>query len=136
MSPGFVLGAVFLASASFAVIQGEVSGYDAPWILALFGVSPLLCLVVFLVVEHRSESPMLDLSLFRLPPFAGSTLVVFAAYFGTFSIFFFTALYLQVVANASAYPDGGRLSPHGRRPDPRLRARRVPGWRGWGPGSR
>jgi MFS family permease len=29
--------------------------------------------------------------------------VAFAAYFGTFSIFFFTALYLQVVVGASAY---------------------------------
>ncbi len=29
--------------------------------------------------------------------------VAFVAYFGTFSIFFFTALYLQVVVNASAY---------------------------------
>jgi MFS family permease len=29
--------------------------------------------------------------------------VAFVAYFGTFSIFFFTALYLQVVANATAY---------------------------------
>jgi MFS family permease len=29
--------------------------------------------------------------------------MAFAAYFGTFAIFFFTALYLQVVANASAY---------------------------------
>ena len=46
---------------------------------------------------------MLDLSMFRLPPFVGSNFVAFVAYFGTFSIFFFTALYLQVVANASAY---------------------------------
>jgi MFS family permease len=46
---------------------------------------------------------MLDLTLFHRPPFAGSNFVAFAAYFGTFSIFFFTALYLQVVANASAY---------------------------------
>ena len=45
----------------------------------------------------------LDLSLFRRPPFAGSNFVAFAAYFGTFSIFFFTALYLQEVGNASAY---------------------------------
>ena len=53
--------------------------------------------------RNRVKSPMLDLSMFRRPPFAGSNFVAFAAYFGTFSIFFFTALYLQVVANASAY---------------------------------
>ncbi len=32
-----------------------------------------------------------------------SNFVAFVAYFGTFSIFFFTALYLQVVVNASPY---------------------------------
>jgi MFS family permease len=99
---GFVLGAVFLASMSFAVIQGEDSGYGAPWIVALFVVCGL-SLVAFIIAEQRVQSPMLDLSLFRRPPFAGSNFVAFVAYFGTFSIFFFTALYLQVVANASAY---------------------------------
>jgi hypothetical protein len=55
------------------------------------------------MAERRVKSPMIDLSLFRRAPFAGSNFVAFAAYFGTFSIFFFTALYLQVVANDSAY---------------------------------
>ncbi len=99
---GVVFGAGFLACVSFAVIQGEVSGYTAPWIVTLFvlcGVSG----IAFVITEKRVESPMLELSMFRLPPFAGSNFVAFVAYFGTFSIFFFTALYLQVVANASAY---------------------------------
>jgi EmrB/QacA subfamily drug resistance transporter len=100
--PGFVFGAVFLSSAAFAVIQGEQSGYLTWWILALFAVS-LLSALAFVAVEHRVESPMLDLSFFRRAPFTGANFVAFAAYFGTFSIFFFTALYLQVVANASAY---------------------------------
>jgi hypothetical protein len=91
-----------LGSISFAVIQGEESGYTANWILGLF----VLCAVsgiAFVVTELKVKSPMLDLSMFRRAPFAGSTFVAFAAYFGTFSIFFFTALYLQVVVNASAY---------------------------------
>jgi EmrB/QacA subfamily drug resistance transporter len=99
---GVILGATFLASAAFAVIQGELSGYATPWILMLFVLSAVAA-VAFVVVEHRSERPMLDVSLFRRPPFAGANFVAFAAYFGTFSIFFFTALYLQVVVNASAY---------------------------------
>ena len=105
------------------MIQGEESGYTAPWIVALF----VLCAlsgVAFVVTEHRVKSPMLDLTMFRRPPFAGSNFVAFVAYFGTFSIFFFTALYLQVVVNVSAYqaadrlpPDGGRAD-HRRRPSP------------------
>jgi EmrB/QacA subfamily drug resistance transporter len=99
---GFLFGAAFLACLSFAVIQGEDSGYTAPWIVTLFvlcGVSG----VAFVVTERRVNSPMLDLTMFRRPPFAGSNFVAFVAYFGTFSIFFFTALYLQVVVGASAY---------------------------------
>ena len=99
---GFVFGAAFLACMSFAVIQGEDSGYTATWIVALF----VLCAVsgvAFVVTERRVKSPMLDLTMFRRPPFAGSNFVAFVAYFGTFSIFFFTALYLQVVVGASAY---------------------------------
>ncbi len=99
---GFIFGAAFLACLSFAVIQGETSGYTASWIEGLFvacGVSG----VAFVITEKKVKSPMLDLSMFRLPPFAGSNFVAFVAYFGTFSIFFFTALYLQVVADASAY---------------------------------
>ena len=99
---GFIFGAAFLACLSFAVIQGETSGYTASWIVALFiacGVSG----IAFVITEKKVKSPMLDLSMFRLPPFAGSNFVAFVAYFGTFSIFFFTALYLQVVADASAY---------------------------------
>jgi len=99
---GIVLGAVTLATASFAVIQGEQSGYRTGWIIGLF-VAAAVTAGIFVVVERKVHDPMLDLSLFRRPPFAGSNFVAFAAYFGTFSIFFFTALYLQEVANASAY---------------------------------
>ncbi len=96
---GFLFAAAFLSCLSFAVIQGEESGYTAPWIVALFVVCGLSG-VAFVVTERRVKSPMLDLTMFRRPPFAGSNFVAFAAYFGTFSIFFFTALYLQVVVGA------------------------------------
>ena len=99
---GFLFGAAFLACLSVAVIQGEESGYLSPGIVALFVLCGLSG-VAFVVTEHRVKSPMLDLSLFRVPPFSGSNFVAFAAYFGTFSIFFFTALYLQVVVGNSAY---------------------------------
>ncbi|HEY2214019.1 MAG TPA: MFS transporter [Acidimicrobiales bacterium] len=99
---GFFFGALFLSTAAFAVIQGEQSGYLTWWILVLFGVA-LVAALIFVAVEHRVDSPMLELSFFRKAPFTGANFVAFAAYFGTFSIFFFTALYLQVVANATAY---------------------------------
>jgi EmrB/QacA subfamily drug resistance transporter len=100
--PGIVLGALALAAAAFAVIQGEQSGYGTWWIILLFAAAAVTGLV-FLAFERKAKSPMLQLSMFARPPMAGANFVAFAAYFGIFSIFFFTALYLQVVANASAY---------------------------------
>lgn len=46
---------------------------------------------------------MLDLVYFRSAPFSGSIVVVFVLFFGIFSIFFFTALYLSAVVGYSAY---------------------------------
>jgi len=40
---------------------------------------------------------------FRRKMFAGSNLVAFCTCFGTFSIFFFVALYLQVVGATTGY---------------------------------
>jgi MFS family permease len=100
--PGFIFGAAFLSTLSLAVIQGEDSGYLSSGVVALFVLSAVAA-VAFVVTEHRVRSPMLDLKMFRRAPFSGSMFVAFVAYFGTFSIFFFTALYLQVVVGASAY---------------------------------
>jgi predicted MFS family arabinose efflux permease len=99
---GIVLGALALALVSFGIIQGEQSGYFTWWIDLSFGLSALFAFL-FVFNEHRAHQPILDLSLFRKGPFSASVFVAFAAYFGTFSIFFFTALYLQVVVDASAF---------------------------------
>jgi EmrB/QacA subfamily drug resistance transporter len=99
---GMVLGALALGAASFAIIQGEISGYGTWWIDALFGAAVVLT-AAFLQVERTRRSPMIDVGLFRKPPFLGSNFVAFATFFGTFSIFFFTALYVQLVGSQSAY---------------------------------
>ena len=100
--PGFVLGAVALGCATFATIAGETAGYINPKILILYGVA-VLALVVFVLVELRAENPVLDVRFFKRPPFAGSTIVAFTSYFGIFSIFFFVALYLEVVGTTSPF---------------------------------
>ena len=100
--PGFVLGAVALGTATFATIAGESAGYINPRILTLYGIG-ILALVAFIFAERRAENPMLDLSFFRRPPFAGSIFVALTSYFAMFSVFFFVALYLEEVGSASPY---------------------------------
>jgi EmrB/QacA subfamily drug resistance transporter len=107
---GIVLGAVSLGSISFGIIQGEASGY-ATWWVDLFFVMSFVFGLAFILVERHVRRPILDLALFRRGPFSGSVFAAFAAYFGTFSIFFFTALYLQVVVNTSAYATAATFLP-------------------------
>ena len=99
---GFFLGPIALGTLIFAVILGETSGYNAPHIIALFVIG-VVAAGLFGFVEHRAQAPMLKVSYLRKPAFSGSLTVAFAAYFGIFSIFFLTALYLQVVQGYTAY---------------------------------
>ena len=100
--PGFVLGAVALATATFATISGETAGYITWWVLLLFGAS-VVGVVAFVLVELRAENPVLDVRFFTRPAFAGSTVLAFTSYFGIFSIFFFVALYLEEVGSTSGF---------------------------------
>ena len=99
---GFLLGAGALACATFGVISGETAGYRAGWVLALFALA-LVGAVAFVVVERRAANPMLDVGYFRRAAFSGSNIVAFSTYFSIFAIFFFVALYLQVVGSNSPY---------------------------------
>jgi EmrB/QacA subfamily drug resistance transporter len=99
---GLALGALALASAIFAVIAGETAGFSTWWIVALFVLSGVSA-AAFVVVELRAEHPLLELRYFRNGAFAASNVVAFTTYFGVFSIFFFVALYLQLLANQSPF---------------------------------
>ncbi|MGH9045644.1 MAG: MFS transporter, partial [Acidimicrobiales bacterium] len=99
---GIFFGAAALACVSFAVIQGEDTGYSTWWIILLFVLSGVAALV-FMAIQRVHSSPLVPPSLFTNAPMLGANFAAFVAYFGVFSIFFFTALYMQVVAGASAY---------------------------------
>lgn len=99
---GFFFAAVVLGTATFACIQGELSGYASGWVITLFIVS-LLTIPFFYLAEKRALNPMLEMGFFRRRSFTGSAFIAFASYFSIFSIFFFVALYLEVVTSLSAY---------------------------------
>ncbi|HTB09764.1 MAG TPA: MFS transporter [Acidimicrobiales bacterium] len=100
--PGFILAAIALGCATFATIAGETWGYYSSSVLSLYSIAGLSFLIYF-VVESRTTSPMLNVRWVTNRAFAGSTVIAFTSYFAIFSIFFFVALYLEVVAAVSAY---------------------------------
>jgi MFS family permease len=93
---GAVLGAVALGGLIFAGMLGEQYGYGAPWVVLLFVVGGVAAGAVILV-ERRATSPIVDLRLLKDRRVANALFAAFAVYFGIFSIFFFTALYLDLV---------------------------------------
>jgi EmrB/QacA subfamily drug resistance transporter len=99
---GQLLGVAAIASIVGALIQGETSGFGSSGIITLFIVG-VVCLVGFVIRERRAAYPMLDLRYFRRLRFTTALVVAFAVYFGTFSIFFFTTLYLEEVVKYSGF---------------------------------
>ena len=57
--------------------------------------------VAFVLVERRSAQPMLDLSLFRKPAFAGASIAAFALSASMFSMFLYLTLYIQNILGYS-----------------------------------
>src|SRR5215471_15085978 len=100
--PGLVTGASAILAATFAVIEGENQGYGTWWIVLLFAASSVL-VVVFVWIERSSPDPVLKLELFHNPTFTAANVVAFATNLAVFSVFFFTALYLQLITSFSGF---------------------------------
>jgi len=100
--PGLLAGTAAVTAVTFAVIEGENAGFRTWWIELLFATA-VAASMAFVLIEKRSADPVLRLEFFRLPTFSSATAVAFATSFGLFAVFFFTSLYLQIVANFSGW---------------------------------
>jgi MFS family permease len=88
--------ALFLATFSLLLIalnQGHTYGWTSSYIVRMF-VAAALLLAVFVLIESRTGSPLLDLSLFRAPTFSLSATSAICNYMAMFSIAFLMPFYL------------------------------------------
>ena len=92
--PGLVTSAVSLFALTYALIEGDVSGWTAPLILGAF-VLAAAAAAAFGAIEARTANPMVDLSMFRRREFSGGSGTMMIWAFGILGIYFFTSLYLQ-----------------------------------------
>ena len=94
----------------YALVRGNAEGWTSGLIVGfLLGAAALL--IAFVVVESRSSKPMLDLSLFRRPAFAGAAIVAFCLSAGMFALFLYITLYLQNTLSLSPLETGVRFLP-------------------------
>jgi EmrB/QacA subfamily drug resistance transporter len=101
-------GSLFLLV--LALIQGNEKGWGSARILSYLVTSAFL-LVLFVLVEHRQRRPMLDLTLFRRPAFAGASIVAFTVSASMFAMFLYLTLYIQDVLGYDPLQAGLRFLP-------------------------
>ena len=115
-SPGRLdwAGLITFSSALFLLIFGALRGNGAGWssaeIVGSLAAGAALA-AAFTAIELRSQSPMLDVRLFRVPAFTGAALAAFAVAASVFSMLLFIVLYLQNALGYSPLQAGLRLLP-------------------------
>ena len=108
--PGQLLMIAFLASLTYAVIQGPVSGWTAAPILTLLAVA-VASAAAFVAVELRRQEPLLELRFFRSHPFTGASVIAVLAFVVLGGFLFVITLYLQQVRGDSPLRAGLSLLP-------------------------
>ncbi len=103
LGAGTVTGA--LVALVYAISQAPAAGWTAIRTLALLAASAAL-LAGFLVIETRTETPLLPLRLFRLKTLTGSNAVGFLLGASFYTFFFIGTLYMQQVLGYSALKTG------------------------------
>lgn len=108
------LGAVLVTLGLGALIFGLIEGPKRGWADVFVWISiaaSLTFLLSFLIVEAKTEHPMIPFSLFKHRIFTGITLVTFILYFAISGVFFFLTLNLQQIQNFSATTAGAAFMP-------------------------
>jgi len=98
--PGQVSAAVGLGTLTYAFIEANTYGWASARITSCFVVAAM-ALALFIIVELRGRSPMLQLQFFRNSTFSGANLVGVIVTFAFFGIVFFLSLFMQEVQGYS-----------------------------------
>ena len=108
--PGAVAFTVCAAAVTYALIQSGTDGWTGAKVLGLFGVA-VLSLIAFIVIELRTEAPLLDLSLLRNRSFAGLMFAGLLLSAAAFAHLTYTSIWLQSVLGMSPIKAGLAVSP-------------------------
>jgi EmrB/QacA subfamily drug resistance transporter len=102
-------GQTVLTGGLFLLVLALLRGNDVGWgstqiVAELVGAGVLLA--AFAVIERRVKDPMLPLSLFRVPSFAGAQIAAFSISASLFAVYIYATIYLQQVLGLSAIEAG------------------------------
>ncbi|MEV7939311.1 MFS transporter [Kitasatospora sp. NPDC088264] len=99
--PGAITLTLALVSLVWGVTRVQAAGsWSSPNVLGFMGLGVAL-LIVFVIIESRTKSPMVPLGLFRVRSFSAGCLVTIVSMFAFFAILFYLTFYLQGVQGKS-----------------------------------
>jgi EmrB/QacA subfamily drug resistance transporter len=108
--PGLTASGVALFALVFALVEGNNYGWSSSRIVVALVLSA--CgFVLFLALESRRSSPMLDLSLFRNSTFTGANIGAMLIMLTMIGVLFFVSIYLQSVLGYSPVQAGAAFLP-------------------------
>lgn len=106
--PGQITAAIAITALVYAVIEGGGGSFTETRVLLALALSAA-SLLTFIITELRSESPMLDLKLFRSPAFSATALVAMISFLGLIGFIFVLSLYLGQVQQLGTLDAGYRM---------------------------
>ncbi|MGW1667128.1 MFS transporter, partial [Streptomyces microflavus] len=99
--PGQIAAIIAITGLIYGVIEGGTTGWTDGPVLVAFALA-ILGLAAFIVIEHRSATPMLSLKLFSSRSFTGAGVVTVITMFGLVGIVFSLSLFFGNVQHLSA----------------------------------
>ena len=99
-------GLSMLAIVPFVYTIKQVTGGKFDWLTAVAIAATIIGAVFFVRRQRRSESPMIDVDLFRVPAFSGAVMVNFISVFALSGVLFFFSQYLQLARGLSPLEAG------------------------------
>ena len=107
---GAALSGAGLLTLLLALTQGNSAGWLSFRVITLFVVAAV-CTALFIRREQLTKDPLLEISLFKDRVFAGANIQILLATSVMCSLFFFLALYMQIVLDYTALEAGFGLLP-------------------------
>lgn len=108
--PGAITGTIAMVAIVFAIIEGIQKGWTDQLIVGSFAVA-IVSALMFIVIERRTDQPLLPMAFFKQRDFTGSMVGMFFIMFALMGVMFYLPQFFQLVQGMSASESGARLMP-------------------------
>ncbi len=108
--PGAITSTIAMIAIVFAIIEGIQRGWSDPVILIAFAVTAIST-VMFIIIERRTDQPLLPMAFFKQRDFTGSMVGMFFIMFALMGVMFYMPQFFQLAQGLSASESGARMMP-------------------------